>query len=243
MNMADMTPLLWLLLLCLPPVVFAVVLSVMPRQAHDYGPMLTGNPLISTSKNGIPAHVPAVTDPLLRLTRTQSDSGLRALVFGLRHLPINQTAPILRRYLHSYDPELQLFSQAVLQDKQDRLQREFARLTGPSGSDSPANLASSIEAGLSLMDSPLTPDSEHAGIFRKLYPKAEQVLRSDISHPRALFTTARYCLRTHQVSHAQELHDRLEPGCPLQQELARLITHQAYILHPPEAMTAGYAIQ
>ena len=241
--MADMMPLLWLLLMCLPPVAFAVVLSVMPRRAPDYGPMLTGNPLIGSSNNGMPAHVPAVNDPLLRLTRIQSDADLRAIVFGLRHLPIHQTAPILRRYLHSHDPELQLFSQAVLQDKQDRLQREFARLTASSSANSPANLASSIEAGLSLMDSPLTPDSEHSGILRKLYPKAEQVLRSDISHPRALFATARYCLRTHQVSHAQELHDRLEPGCPLQQELARLITHQAFILHPPEGMTSGYAIQ
>lgn len=243
MNMADLTPLLWLLLMCLPPVAFAFVLCALPRRAPDHGPMLAGNPLTASSGNGMPAHQPAVSDPLLRLTRIQSDSGLRAIVYGLRHLPIHQTAPILRRYLHSQDPELQLFSQAVLQDKQDRLQRDFARLTSPATTGSPANLASTIEAGLSLMDSPLTPDSEHAGIFRKLYPKAEQVLRSDISHPRALFTTARYCLRTHQISHARELHDRLEPGCPLQQELARLITHQAFILHPPEAMAAGYAIQ
>lgn len=240
--MADLTPLFWLMLMCLPPVAFAVALTVMPRRSPDYGPMLIGNPLFGSSKNGMPSHVPAVNDPLLRLTRIQSDADLRAIVFGLRHLPIHQTAPILRRYLHSHDPELQLFSQAVLQDKQDRLQREFARLTA-SSPDSPANLASCIEAGLSLMDSPLTPDSEHAGILRKLFPKAEQVLRSDISHPRALFATARYCLRTHQVSHAQELHDRLERDCPLQQELARLITHQAFILHPPEAMTSGYAIQ
>ena len=72
--MADMMPLLWLLLMCLPPVAFAVVLSVMPRRAPDYGPMLTGNPLIGSSNNGMPAHVPAVNDPLLRLTRIQSDA-------------------------------------------------------------------------------------------------------------------------------------------------------------------------
>lgn len=241
MNLAEIPPILGLCLLCLPPVIFTVALGLLPRRSQENGVILSGNPMLHNG-NGIPAHVEPVVRPLLYLTRTHSDADLRALILGLRHMPITQTAPILKRYLHSPDPELQLYAQSILQEKQAKLQHDLARLLDLPAPVPPANLASCIEAGLNLMDSPLTPESEHGGILRKLYPKSEQVLRSDLTHPRALFAAARFCLRTHQVTHACELHDRLAPGCPLHETLGRLIAHHAAILHPPPPPTTGYQI-
>ncbi|MFZ4763569.1 MAG: hypothetical protein ACOYMN_01345, partial [Roseimicrobium sp.] len=172
MNFAEWMPYVWLLTLCLLPVLWALLLAIWPRRVVDYGPMNQGNPM---SAVGIPDHVPPVLQPLLQLTRTQSDADLRALIIGLRHMPIAQTAPILRRYLHSRDPELQLFSQSILQEKQDVLLRDFSRMQALATEQAPANLASFLEAGVSLMDSPLTPESEHPGILHKLLPKAELV--------------------------------------------------------------------
>ena len=231
----------WLAILCAPPLLVVIVLSLLPKRSSNGGPVRLGNPLLK--RDVLPAPQSAVLSPLLHLTRTQSDADLRALILGLRHMPITDTAFILRRYLHSSDPELQLYSQSILQDKQGHLQSAFARFLPLATVEAPAHLASCIEAGLNLAKSPLTPDSEFEAIMRKVAPKAELVLSSDITHPRALAAAARFFARSSQIEQAESLLARLPKGSPLQQSVSALVTHHKAILHPPPPLTSGYTIQ
>lgn len=241
MNPADLPALAWLAILCAPPLLIALLLGFTPRRPDNGGPVRIGNPMLK--KQAVPVLHDAELRPLLYLTRTQSDADLRALILGLRHMPLKDTAFILQRYRHSADPELQLHSQGILQEKQEQLQATFTRLLARATPDSPANLASFIEAGLNLIASPLTPESEHAAILRKIFPKAEALRNSKITHPRAVFAAARFCLRTRQVAHAGELLARLPQGSPLHGSLSALVTHHAAILHPPPPLTSGYQMQ
>lgn len=241
MTSADLPPFVWLVLLCAPPLAVVLLLCLAPRRPDNAGPIRTGNPMLKPG--ALPEHQDAVLSPLLHLTRTHSDADLRALILGLRHMPLKDTAFILRRYQHSADPELQLYSQSILQEKQEGLQHDFARLLPRATQDSPANLASFIEAGLSLADSPLTPDSELESILRKVFPKAELVVTSGIVHPRAVAAATRFCTRTHQIKQAEALAARLPAGSPLLESISALVKHQKAVLHPPPPLTSRYKIQ
>lgn len=195
-------------------------------------------------KRGVlPVPQSAVLSPLLHLTRTQSDADLRALILGLRHMPITDTAFILRRYLHSTDPELQLYSQSILQEKQGHLQTTFARFLPLATNEAPAHLATCIEAGMHLAQSPLTPDSEFEAIMRKVGPKAELVLSSGLTHPRALAAATRFFARSKQIEQAEAVLARLPKESPLYQSTSALVTHHKAILNPPPPLTSGYTIQ
>jgi hypothetical protein len=181
--------------------------------------------------------------PLLHLVRTRSDAELRSLVVGMRHMPLNGTAFILRRYQQSDDAGLQLYSQCILREKQERLQSAFARLLPLAVPASPALMASCIEAGLELAASPLTPGTERDSVLRKLLPVIEAARAPDVQHPRALFAAARYCLLTRETRQAEELRDRLPEGSPLRESLATLVAHHAAIRNPRASLTSGYTIR
>lgn len=241
MPSADLPPFVWLLILCAPPLGVVLLLCLAPRKADNGGAIRSGNPLLKPGT--LPEHHDAVLSPLLHLTRTHSDADLRALILGLRHMPLKDTAFILRRYQHSADPELQLYSQSILQEKQEHLQHTFAKLLPRATPQEPAILASFIEAGLNLADSPLTPDSEQAAILRKALPKADLVLTTSIVHPRTVAAAVRYYVRIHEIRQAESLLPRLPAGSPLLESMSALVKHQKAILHPPPPLTSRYKIQ
>ncbi len=232
--------LLWLALLCAPPVLIALAFALRARKPPNGGDIRIGNPMFKP--HALPPIQDAVLSPLLHLTRTQSDADLRSLILGLRHMPLTDTAYILRRYQHSADPELQIYSQSILQQKQEQLQSAFAQLLPRANPESPAILASCIEAALHLASSPLTPESERIAVLRKSAPKAEAVSASGTTHPRAVFAAAKFCLLIRLVSRAEELCARLPVASPLWDALSASVRHQAAILHPPPPLTSGYSI-
>jgi hypothetical protein len=241
MSSADPSQFFWLALFCAPPLLIALLFAFRTHTSKDTGPIREGNPLYK--RDALPIPQEAVLRPLLHLTRTQSDADLRALILGLRHMPLKDTAFILRRYQHSSDPELQLYSQSILQEKQEGLQSCFGRLLPRATPESPALLASCLEAGLALAASPLTPDTERAAVLRKIFPKADLVRQAGVTHPRAVHAAARFCLLTHQIDHAEELRQRLPGRSPLHDSLGALVRHHAPILRPPPPLTARYYIQ
>jgi hypothetical protein len=240
MSSVDASHLAWLALFCAPPLVIALLFAIRRHTPADSGPIRLGNPLFKAGTPPLPQE--AALRPLLELTRTQSDADLRALILGLRHLPPRDTAFILRRYQHSDDPELQLYSQCALQESQESLQAIFSRLLPRAAQQAPAILASCIETGLSLAASPLTPEAERAAVLRKLFPKADAVRQSGLTHPRAVHAAARFCLVTHQIEPAEQLCRRLPAGSPLHESLTALLRHHAPILHPPPKPAPRYSI-
>jgi hypothetical protein len=231
----------WLAVLCSPPLLIALAFALRSQQSSVADGIRIGNPMLEAGT--LPAVHAAELRPLLRLTRTQDDAALRQLILGLRHMPLSDTAFILRRYQHSSDPELQLHSQCILQEKQEQLHAGFARLLPLATQDSPANLASCIEAGLRLASSPLTAPSERASVLRKVAPMTDAICSSRMTHPRAVFAAARFCLLTREVAQADELRARLPEGSPLHDSLTALVTHHAAVQRPPPPLTAAYTIR
>lgn len=240
-NLAELPQLVWLALLCSPPLVIALVCALRRRTIPEAGDIRIGNPMFTPGM--LPAHREAEVHPLLHLARTRSDAGLRALIVGMRHLPLNDTAFILRRYQKSDDAELQLYSQCILREKQERLQSAFARLLPLAVLASPGMMASCIEAGLELATSPLTPGAERDSVLRKLLPVIEASRNPDVKHPRTLFAGARYCLLTRETRQAEELRDRLPTDSPLRETLAALVAHHAAIQNLQTPLAPRYMIR
>lgn len=218
------------------PVLLVLLLRKLPRRITDNGDIQPGNPMLRDEDAAI--NEPPVMKPLIYLTRSLEEPRLRELILGLRFLPLEKTAPILLRYLHSGDAELQLYAQSIMQEGQDKLQTRFAT-TPP---DSLPNTATFIGSGLRLLDSPLTPDSEHAAIIGKILGPAEKVLASDASHPRLVFETGRFCVRTDRLDDADRMARRLPEGSPLRATLQMLLDHRQNILAPQPPLVSRYDI-
>jgi hypothetical protein len=234
----DWHPALWLAVFCGPLLAVVLALGCMPRRHDDIGEIRLGNPLLRGENHALPPAAQPM--PLVHLCRTLGDAGLHPLVIGMRHLPLHETAPILRRQLKSLDPELQLYAQCVLQEGQAALQNRFQALAQKAiAGKSPAILASFLEAALSLLRSPLTPVSEHAITATKvqeiLSPRLEE-----LNHPRALHAAAMYFLQLKQPGMAAAMHARLPVGSPLHTDLTPRIAHVAAIQNPPPPVGTGY---
>ncbi len=232
-------PALWLAILCLPLLVTVVMFSCIPRRHIDLGEIRLGNPLLRGDTLRLPST--AELAPLARLCRTLGDSELRPLIIGMRHLPVAHAFPILRRQLTSNDPELQLHAQCVLQEGQSRLQDRFQSLSKKAAQGSPAMLASFVECGLAMLNSPLTPQSEHLSIVARMNEQLSPVL-AELDHPRALYIAAKYSLHLKQPAIAQTLHARLPAGSPLHEDLAAEIAHVTAILNLPPPVSASYQV-
>ena len=226
LSMLDLHPVAWMLALCVPMGVLLLALHALPNREADSGEIRVGNPLLQG--NPVPAHVPPILQPLLHQTRTLSDADLRPLVTGLRHLPLHKTAALLRRCAQSTDPVLQLHAQSVMQEQQEKLQGDFRRLAAKSDRENPANLAHFLEAGLALLESPLTPVSEHAAIGARIQTSMQNS-GEGLQHPRALYAASRCFLKLGSVPEARAMHARMVPGSPLAQHLGRILTHEGCI--------------
>lgn len=222
------------------PVLLVLLLRKLPRRTLDVGEILLGNPMLLNDDASI--NEPPVGKPLIYLTRSLEESRLRELMLGLRFLPLEKTAPILKRYLHSGDAELQLYAQSIMQEGQERLQSRFAITHPLATADSPTNTASFIGAGLRLLDSPLTPDSEYPAIINKVLVPAERVLASSTEHPRLVFETGRFCVRTDRLEDASRMLSRLPKESPLHERLRKLLDHRQNILAPQPPLAFRYDI-
>lgn len=93
--------------------------------------------------------------PLVMGLRVPSVDELAGYAVGLRHLPIEVAAPLLRQLQRSADPAVQLYAQTILQEGREKLQVQMGRLGAANGSD--RGRASFLEAGLRLLHPALLP--------------------------------------------------------------------------------------
>jgi hypothetical protein len=242
MSFTDHPQLVWLVLLCSPPLALALLLAAWRQRTTDAGDIRLGNPLFRPG--AVPPQSPrAELRPLLKLTRMHRDSDLRALVIGLRHLPLRDSSFLLRRYQKSSDPELQLYAQSILQQRQEDLQQVLAQFLPLATEQSPAFLASSIEACLQILASPATSEPERDALLRKLAPKARLVCESRMTHPRAAFNAARFYLADGELDRAEELAARLPAESPLRHALDAQLRHHAAVQSPPPRESPRYTIR
>lgn len=212
----------------LAPLLLIHLIARIPRPASNLGGMQTGNPLLASADARTSDET--FTPSLLLLTRSQEPKDLRPVALGVRFMPVELTAPILKHCARSADTELQLYAQTVMADGQEKLQQSFLQLRERAALNAPTDIASFIKAGLRLLDSPLTPDSEHASLFKNLLPSAEVTLSRNEKHPRLVFEAARLFTRARRMDDAHVLRKRLSPGSPLHEELGGLIAHHSSIL-------------
>jgi hypothetical protein len=238
-SIAEWHPVLWLGIFCGPLLGLVLLFSCIPKRRIEPSEIRVGNPLLRG--DALPRLSSAQLAPLAHLCRTLGNAELRPLIIGMRHLPVADAAPILQRQLKSSDPELQLHAQCVLQEGQSKLQDRFQSLAQQASHGSPAILASFIECGLAMLNSPLTPPSEHLSIVARMNEQLSPVL-AELEHPRALYAAAKYSLHLKQPAIAQTLQARLPAGSPLHADLAAEIAHVTAILNPPPAVSARYQI-
>lgn len=233
-------PSVWLAAFCVPLVGMVVVLACLPRRRDDSGEIRLGNPLLRGDGPSLP--LGAQLAPLAHLFRTQEESEVCLLVTGMRHLPMREAVPLLRRQLKNHDPEIQLHAQCVLQEAQSTLHARFEYLAKRMAErKTPAVLASYVEAGLALLQSPLTPPSEHPSIVAAIYETLSPLL-AGLDYPRAVHAAARYFLELREIDLARVLHARLPSGSPLHADLAASLAHHAAIRNPSPPAAAGYHI-
>jgi hypothetical protein len=236
----DWHPAVWLAAFCAPLLIVALALGCMPRRQEAIGEIRIGNPLLRGENHAHSSTLPPM--PLVHLCRTLGDASLLPLVAGMRHLSFHEAAPLLRRLLKNTDPEVQLYAQCVLQERQSALQNQFQTLTEKAASrTSPALLASFLQSGLALLQSPLTPASEHIAITARmqeiLSPRLEE-----LHHPRALHAAAKFFLQLQQPAMAESMLSRLPAGSPLHTDLVPRIAHVSAIHNPPPAAGLGYHV-
>jgi hypothetical protein len=156
---------LWLFLgALLLPVVVSVLVLVVPTRRKEASGITLGNPLHSAP---IAPREDVSVEPLVYLCRELSGVEMEGYVLGLRHLPIQRTAPLLERHIRGSDPALQLYSQAVLQEGKDALMQRFHRLQQLPVADSRFS-AWLLETGLLLASSSLNSVMERTAWLDRL---------------------------------------------------------------------------
>ena len=241
MQLTDLQLYLLLGALCFAPLVVVLLLGFLPMRVREENVIVVGNPLLNDEDASATKHI--LRKPLLHVMRVLSEDQLRELILGLRFLPVAQTAPFLKRYLGSSDAELQLYSQSILQNGQEKLQATFTQMQTLAMPESPANVASFLGAGLRLLASPLTPESEHASILQKMQKEALQALNPMVTHPRLVHEAACFFIRTKDFAAAYSLLSRLPAQSPLHESLNRLLQHHYRIARPPEPHSVRYQIR
>lgn len=229
----------WLVAFCGPLVIFLLCLCLTTRRRQQATAIRVGNPLLAGQD--IPVHTPPTLQPLIHLTRVLRDRELHDLTTGLRHLPLTDTAPILQRLARSQDPALQLHAQSILQGGQSELQERFTRLDART-THSEACLASYMESGLQLLESPLTPLAEHPSMLARMQSKLADT-PALLTLPRALHAAALVSLKLRQPAPARAFLQGLPEGSPLRASLERKLTHHEAIHTPPPPVTSKYQVR
>lgn len=150
-----------LALLALLPVVFVWLLSWIPSRHHTGRRVREGNPLRGRWHEEEDAQTGTRT--LAYLCRTLPLAELRELAAGLRHLPVQLVAPVLRHLMRSPDPELALYSQSMLQQNREKLQHLASTLLTRPDYDDPRVIAAELETSLTLASSGLVTQNERRG--------------------------------------------------------------------------------
>ena len=161
-------------LLALLPVLLSWLIVLVPSRKKEAIGIEIGNPLSTAPLAPVTA---VVTRPLVHLVRCLSGSDVEGYILGLRHLPVEQTAPLLTRFVNGNDPALQLYAQGILQQGRDDLAALFHKLLSLPPEE-PRTAAWLLETGLRLANPSLCGATERPGFVKYLVSLAAHRLQA-----------------------------------------------------------------
>jgi hypothetical protein len=204
-----------LAVLALLPLLVAWLIAIVPVRRVSATGVLVGNRL-----NGAPlaALVDVVPEPLVHLSLALSAKDIEGFILGMRHLPITETAPLLRRYVRCSDPALQLYAQSILQEGRDRLAHAYHLLQNTDPTDA-RKAAWLLEVGLDLAHPSLATQAERPGLLNHLAHFAQQRLQTAPHDPMLISQAIRVFLAAGKAGYAQLLLKKLPPNSPFLKEL------------------------
>ena len=157
----DLSDLHWLIVFAALPVAYAWLSGWVGRKPRATPDILIGNPLRDTPP---PLEHAPLLKPLISLSRTEDSAPLMAYAQGLRHLPIQQTTPILRGLARQPDAEVQLYASNMEQLGRESLWEQLGHLEKRLHQPRPSarDRAALLETAYCLSQSFLLPASERA---------------------------------------------------------------------------------
>lgn len=224
--MSSAYPILSLLALALVPAAILWLVAVIPVRRVEATGMIMGNPLFrapQTDTHGI-------ARPLIDLSRRYSSVEMEGLILGLRHLPVEHTAPLLGRYVRCADPALQLYAQSILAQGREQLQTTLARLERLPPDD-PRAASWLLETGLRLAHPSLTGPAERPGMLHSLARLATERLATCEHTPSLLANAVAVLLAVGRAGDAQVLVHELPEGSPLRLHFEPAVAHALHLHH------------
>jgi hypothetical protein len=222
--MSSALPILSLIALALVPLAVIRLVAIIPLRRIEAGGMTVGNPL----------HQAPYTDaigvawPLVSLSRRYGNGEMEGLLLGLRHLPIEDTAPLLGRYVRCSDPALQLYAQSILAQGRDQLHSTLVHLERSPPDD--ARAASwLLETGLRLAHPSLTGAAERPGLLHSLARQATERLATCEHTPSLLANAVRVFLSIGRAGDAHVLVEELPEDSLLRAALAPAVAHELHL--------------
>lgn len=206
------------------PIVISIMITVVPTRRKEATDTVLGNPLHNAP---LAPKGDSLAQPYVHLTRVLDVSELSGYILGLRHLPIDKTAPILDRHVNGSDPALQLYAQSILQQGQDDLQLRFQQLLEKPATD-PRMACWLLETGLTLASPNLNSEAERMTWIDRLVTLAADRLSQAPPTPGLIAAATRILLAAGQSDHATKLAGQLPSGSPL---AAQLQTQAAHAVH------------
>jgi len=217
----ELLPITALIVLALLPVMFSWLVVVIPSRRREASGLVVGNPLDNAPLAPAAEIVPR---PLIAMSRHLSHADMADFVPGMRHLPLEQVAPLLTRYVRCPDPALQLYAQSLLSQGRDHLHHQFVALHEPAKTD--ARSASwMLEIGLRLASPTLIGPSERGGFLLTLAAQAADALKTCEHTPGLLANAVRSFLAASRITDARNSLNELPERSPLRLELEPAVAH------------------
>lgn len=207
------------------PVVISWLIVVLPSRRREACGLVVGNPLLAAPL----AHVQSlVSVPLVAMSRQLATGDMVEFVLGMRHLPVEKSAPLLVRFMRGEDPALQLYAQSLLAQGREKWQMRANKLAAAPEDDARCS-AWLLEAGLTLASPALASAAERVGSLRELAAVARQRLAVCRPTPLLLMSAARVFLEAGLAEEARAALDRLPPESASRQPLEAAVSHALHL--------------
>ena len=218
--MSFVLPILSLAALALVPMAIIGLVAAIPLRRVEAGGVTIGNPLHQAPQT----YTPGIAWPLISLSRRFGSVEMEGLLLGLRHLPVELTAPLLGRYMRCADPALQLYAQSIFSQGREHLQSTLVKLERALPDD-PRAASWLLETGLRLAHPSLTGAAERPGLLQTLARHATERLATCEHTPALLANAAQVFLSVGRAGDAHVLVEELPEDSPLRAALEPAVTH------------------
>ena len=217
----SIAPIATLAILAALPLLGTWLIVLVPSRRRESSGLVIGNPLEAAP---LPPIAPVVSRPLVHLIRSLSGSEIEGFILGLRHLPVEQSAPLLTRFVNGSEPALQLYAQGILQQSRESLTAQFHQLQ-KLPADEPRTSTWLLEAGLRLAHPSLCGPTERPGFIAHLVAIAAQRLHATEPSPALLSKAAEVFLQAGLLDEAQAALDVLHKPALTGENLAAQLIH------------------